>query len=76
MCFREHMLPAEDVLTTDVRTNRHRNKTRKETNIHLEIIPENHRTILHYQQQMLTNKTVPDKLTFRRGHSNNLPTDF
>ena len=47
-CFREHMLPAEDGLTTDVRTNIHRYKTHKEINIHLEIIPENHGTIIRY----------------------------
>ena len=44
-CFREHMLPAEDGLTTDVRTNIHRYKTHKEANIHLEImneVSENH----------------------------------
>ena len=47
-CFREHMLPTEDRLTTDVRTNRCRYKTHKETNIHLEIINEYQKTIEQY----------------------------
>ena len=42
------MLPTEERLTTDVRTNIHRYKTHKETNIHLEIINEYQKTIKQY----------------------------
>ena len=48
-CFREqHMLPTEDGLTIDVRTNIHRYKTHKETNICLKIINEYQKTIEQY----------------------------
>ena len=48
-CFREqNMLPAEDVLITDVRTNMHRYKTHEEANIHLEIINVYQKIIKQY----------------------------
>ena len=48
-CFREqHILPTEDRLTTDMRTNICRYKTHKETNICLEIINKYQKTIKQY----------------------------
>ena len=82
-CFREqNVLPAEDGLTTDVRTNICRYKTYKEANIHLEIINRYQKNIKQYYTINNENKlNINQQNCFWQGnlekrHFNNLPTDF
>ena len=78
----QNLLPAEDGLTTDVRINICRYQLTKKLNIHLNSINGYQKTsnnislLIVKTNQMLANKTFPDKTNLDMRHFNNLLTDF
>ena len=83
ICLREqNLLPAEEGSTTDVRINICRYQLTKKLNIHLNSRNGYQKTLNNISllivktNQMLTNKTFPDKTNLEMRHFNNLLTDF